>query len=1113
MPASIILGAVFGDAILAAAALGAVGYAAASFAINMLVSSIITKALAPGAPNTSDNQNNPNPGNRQQMPPATDNKLPVVYGTAYVGGVVTDLSITSDNQVMFFCLALSEVTGTYDGAPADAITFGDIYWGGKKCIFDTEDPARVISLNDESTGGTQTNIDGKLFIYTYSNGSYSPTNTTMNAIEVMQAAGLTYKWDSTKLMSNCAFAIVKVIYNQDAGLAGLQQTKFQITNARKAPGDCLLDYMRSTRYGAAIPDSQIDHTSLTALNTYSNGDFTYTKADGGTATQKRFQFDGTVDAQQTIMNCLQQMGASCDCLLRYNEMTATWGVIVQSPAYSVAMAINDSNMVSAIQITPTDLSSTPNIIESKFANSTEKDSFASAVFSLQQLAPSLLYPNEPVNKQSVALPLVNNDVRAQYIATRLLKAGREDLIVKVQINYAGLQLEAGDIISVTSTNYGWTNKLFRLSQVVQIVADDGQVTASLTLIEFNPSVYDDSPITQFTPAPNTGIPTPLAFGTVYAPTLVSQQPSAATPSFGVSVIAASTGISQYAEIWYSAFSSPTANQLIFIGTTSIQSAGNPFTPGQSMGTVTVGGIPQGDWYFFVRMINSLGSSQFSAASEVLAWRPTTFQFSDRWIAVAYADNATGTVGFSLNPRNKTYYGLLNSPTANGSTDPTKYTWYAGTFGSSNYLLIANRQNRKFSFAVGNAGFSNLGGVFVPTETSIYDTSIWGALEDGQNYIDLDARTGQLTRAGTTAISSADGLLSVTNNTQGSMVVSLQKFLNFGSGVYSKTFNSATLTIDVYGRVVGFTQPDEFFYTEQVFSATSGQTAFLISHTVGTLLVFRDGILVGTGEYTETSAGFTLSNACVAGQIIIAIIMRATSTDQYYEHINAVIASSTSNSITYVDPLYQIINAGDLICFAATQPGPTDTPTLYTVQSINTTTKTITFTTSISGATAGFGAYRSRAAGSTYAPFSRYEFDVSNINSLTPSNFTIRNGFEMIYFNGVQINEIDYDLSGNTVGGFPAPVTGKVTFIMFSENNFSVPASNVVNTVAYSINGALSYVYPNNPLSMEVYANGALLTKGASYDYTATAAGYNLTTAFNNNFTLLNQQTFARIGPA
>jgi hypothetical protein len=211
--------------------------------------------------------------------------------------------------------------------------------------------------------------------------------------------------------------------------------------------------------------------------------------------------------------------------------------------------------------------------------------------------------------------------------------------------------------------------------------------------------------------------------------------------------------------------------------------------------------------------------------------------------------------------------------------------------------------------------------------------------------------------------------------------------------------------------------------------------------------------------------------------------------------------------------YQIVNAGDLLVFASTQPEPLTTPTTHTVQSVNTATKTITFTGAISGATNGLNVYRKRSTSALYAPFSRYTTALTNASSYTPTNFSLRNGFESLYVNGCQFSEIDYDLSGNTVSGFPAPVTGNVTVIQYSENNFGVPASNVTNTVVYSINGALSYIFPNNPLSMEVYANGILLIKGSIYDYTATTAGFNLTQAFNNNFTLLNQQTFARVGPA
>ena len=1102
MPGSIIAPFLLG------AGASATALAVTSFAINIVASTIISKAYSPNI-----NTASPNPGSRAQVPPAGDNKLPVVYGSAYVGGIVTDLSITQNNQNLYYVISLAEVTNTETGGTPDTITFGDIYFGGKKCIFDGTDLTKVVALLDESTGVQETKVNGNLYIYLYRNGSSSGVNTSLTAIQVMQDSSLTYQWDSTKLMSNCAFAIVKITYNSEANLTGIQQTKFKITNSRYAPGDCFSDYLTSTRYGAAIPVAGVDAGSLSALNIYSAGAYTYTPSGGGTATQQRFRFDGIIDTNQSIMSNLQAMAACCDCLLKYNEITGLWGVIVQSPSYSYAMALNDSNIISSIQVTPLDMASSYNIAEVKFPDGTDNDSFNTATYNLAVLNPSLMYPNEPVNKQSISLPLVNNSVQAQYLANRFLEAGREDLQVKLMINYAGFQLEAGDLVTVTNVNYGWVAKVFRVSQVIENFEQDGQLTTSLTLMEYNPAIYDDIPITQFTPSPNTGIGSPLTFGTLYTPTVVNVQPSAAVPSFNVAVVASSNGIVQYAEVYYSAYSSPTEQQRFFIGTTAINPAGSPYLPNSSMGSVAVTNLAQGDWYFSVKYVNSLGASVFSGSSSVLNWRPTTFQFVQRWIAVAYADNATGTSGFSLNPRGKTYYGLFNNATANGSTNPADYTWYAGSFETVNYLLLANRSNRKFSFAVGNAGFANLGGAFVPSETSVYDSSVWGALEDGQNYIDLDARTGQLTKAGTTAVSSADGLLSVANNTSGSMVVSLEKFLNFGSGVYSKSFSASTLTIDVYGRVVGFTEQDQFFYTETVFSATSGQTSFSVTHVVGNILVFRDGVLLDTSEYTETTTTVVMGTACVAGEIVVVINMRAVSTSQYYEVLGTTIASSGASSIVYDDPTDQIVEVGDVLCFAASQPASSATPTTFTVQSVNVSTKTITFTTSISGATAGFGVFRKRAAGAAYRPFSRYTFDLTNASSYTPADFTIRNGFESVYVNGSQFNEVDYDLSGSTILGFPANVTGKMTIIMYAENNLGIPASNVTNTVAYSVSGALTYIFASNPLAMEVYANGALLTKGSGYDYTASSSNYNLTTAFTNNFTLLNQQTFARNGAA
>jgi hypothetical protein len=859
-----------------------------TLAVSMVASSIIAKAFFnQGQPGSSyGSGGSQNPGNPQQVPPATNNKLPVVYGSAYVGGIITDLSITSDNQQLYYVMSLSEVTNTNSGQTPDNFTFGNIYYGGKLVQFQS-DGYTVSGLLDESTGIVDTKIAGLIQIYLYNNGSNSPVNSSQSAISVMQASGLIYTWDDTKLMTNCAFAIIHLSYNSSAGVTGIQQTQFQVINPRYAPGDCMLDYFTNTRYGAAIPLSQIDTSTLTALNVYSAQSF-----NG----QQRFQFNGVVDTTQTILSNLQDMANCTDSLIKYNEITAKWGVIVQTPSYSVAMDINDSNMISAISVSPLDVSSSYNIAEVKFPDKANRDTFNTATFDLAQIDPGLLFPNEPINKQSFSLPYTDNSISAQYLAIRFLKSAREDLQLQVSINFVGLQLEAGDVVTVTNTNYGWSAKLFRVSKVIQTFQNDGVIKADLTLMEYNPSVYDDLSITAFTPSPNSGFGDPINFGILYAPSVTGSQPTAANPSFQVVAESSSSGITQYAEIWYSAFSNPSMSQMMFAGTTAIQSNGIPYNPSTILPAVTLTNIPSGNWYFFSRMVNSLGSSNFSSASSVFVWRPTTFQYSQRYLSVAYADDASGG-GFSLSPRGKAYYGLFNQSGTAPSTTPSDYVWYQPrvNFGTNEYLLYTNRTGRKFSFDEGFAGYASGTASFVPTQTVTFDPSIWAALSDGTNVIDLDLRTGQLTQVGTTTVGT--GQIGITNNPDGTVVASLQQYLDFG-GPYTKTSAVATLTIDVYGRVVGFSTPDDFDYTATAFTATAGQTVFhqtrASTYISGQCWVLQNGCLLDPSEYTDTAGStgnVTLATGATAGDIVTIISFRSVNSS------TGVYASFSRNSTT------------------------------------------------------------------------------------------------------------------------------------------------------------------------------------------------------------------------
>jgi hypothetical protein len=610
------VGTIFATAIFVGAS--ATTIAIAAFAINMVVSAVIARVFAPDMPSFDNGSRYPDPGNRQQLPPATNNKLPVVYGDAYIGGTLVDLSITSDNQQIYYVLTLSEVTNSENGNTPDVFNFGEIYWGGKRVLF-YSDGYTVSGLLDESTGIVDATVADKMLFYLYRNGSATPTNSPYDARNVMNDPNLIYKWDSSKLMTNCAFVIIRLIYSRDANITGLNQTKFKVRNPRKKPGDVFLDYLTSTRYGAALPLSSVNINSLQELNEYSMGIVYYTNANGSTSAINRFIFNGVILTDQIVMSNIQMMANCCDCLVKYNEITSQWGVIVQKPTYEVSFEINDSNLVGAISISPLDIANTFNVAETKFVDFRNQDAFASAIFDLAEIAPELLYPNEPVNKQTITLPLINNSVTAQLLTNRFLKSCREDLQVQCKIDFSGIQLEAGDIVSITNTNYQWNNKLFRIQKVTENFNDDGSITATLLLSEFNPDVYSDANVTEFQPAPNSGFLDPSIFGTVPAPIITGIVNSGYKPKFDVVPTTSTNGIIEFVEIWFSTVLVPTSSQLTLL-TVYNSINGEGFQQSTALDPFEVATFEAGTYYFFVRVGNSIKTSLFSSGTQII-WNP------------------------------------------------------------------------------------------------------------------------------------------------------------------------------------------------------------------------------------------------------------------------------------------------------------------------------------------------------------------------------------------------------------------------------------------------------------------------------------------------------------
>lgn len=201
--------------------------------------------------------NKPDAGVRLQVQPDTQHAVPVVYGDAWLGGIVTDAQITNSNQTMWYCLTLCEKTGTLlSNGQSSVITFRDMYWDRNKITFQA-DGITVASFTDPE-GNVDTNPAGLIKIYCFNGGSTSPTvpygytNGSLNF-----AYGLFPNWSTNHTMSNLVFALVRIDYNAEKNTTGLGDIEFRLSNSMNKPGDCIYDYMTNTRYGAGINPTEI----------------------------------------------------------------------------------------------------------------------------------------------------------------------------------------------------------------------------------------------------------------------------------------------------------------------------------------------------------------------------------------------------------------------------------------------------------------------------------------------------------------------------------------------------------------------------------------------------------------------------------------------------------------------------------------------------------------------------------------------------------------------------------------------------------------------------------------------------------------------------------------
>ncbi len=612
----------------------------ARFVLSVAVSFIANKLFAPDVPSGPGIADQaPDPGVRQRIASDPGNKLPVIYGQGRVFGSITFADITSDNQTMAFIITLCE-------GPIENI--GQIWWDDYKLTLDSD--GNVTTATD-SQGETDDFLNGNLTVKKFkAGGRCSPMETFSS------------KWASNavnRTMPNVAYLYVELKYNRDESVTGLTSklgaevqgklvrtfngsTLSSGTSYSNNPSECLLDYLTSTVYGCGdvMSDSDIDLTTFASHKTFCDTLITHTDKDGNSTTAKRYTTDGAINTFDERDLNVSDLVVCSQAIFSYH--LGKFQVISDTTGSSV-MSFNPDNMYGDVTIVNDGFNSALNKMNISFSSYDQKYQDDQVFLNLPD---NLKSYNEPELVQDTRFKFVNNNIMAERLGHIIVKKSRDNLIISFKTDTRALALQVVDIISVTNSTYGFTDKLFKINSITESdMNEDGVSGYLITAQEYNADAYAEEALTEFQTAPNTNLANPRNFGAITNLTAISSDTNSTTP-FVQLQWTVPTGLTETFEIYVGDdINAAIADREFNI---SFRTSTGPFTEGATI-THKVFDLDFTDTLvFWVRPINQFARGSFSNSYNFGVFRPSTGGIT------------SGVSGIIVDPNDtKNPYGVVN----------------------------------------------------------------------------------------------------------------------------------------------------------------------------------------------------------------------------------------------------------------------------------------------------------------------------------------------------------------------------------------------------------------------------------------------------------------------
>ena len=472
------------------------------FAIGWLFS----RTLKPEVPDFGTNDFEETEGGILVNKQSNNASIPVIYGERLVGGTRVFIETSgTDNTYLYIALVLSE--------------------GEVNSIEEIRVDDKVVTFDGALTHGTVREVAS-------SDGNFYKDSTSHIQIQAFlgkddQVASSVLStlssWGSNHKLSGICYLALRFKWNQDI-FGGIPQVQAKVKGKKIVtlasnlseqtasfstnPAFCLLDYLRNERYGKGIATTDID---LQSFYDASQVCVTQVTPFSGGSDINIFDCNAVIDTSKKVLDNVRDIIRGMRGYLPYVQ--GKYKLVIETTG-TASVSLNEDDIIGGYALASPTKNSKFNRVIVSYINpdrnyQVDEVQFPpiddSGLASADQHATMKTADGGFLLENRSDFRTITSTYQAEEMAEIILRRSREALGLSINCNFKAYELHIGEIVNVSLTSLGFSNKAFRV--ITMIFNED--YTISLNLVEYQASHYTWASKTQVSSTPSTNLPTPF----------------------------------------------------------------------------------------------------------------------------------------------------------------------------------------------------------------------------------------------------------------------------------------------------------------------------------------------------------------------------------------------------------------------------------------------------------------------------------------------------------------------------------------------------------------------------------------------------------------------------